>query len=447
MAQDYASDLEPVAKAIEANKGNTKAADGQAKEYLKVWKKDAAAVAGLGRAYLNVKDTVNAKKYADQAVSRNKHKADGYILLGDIEAINDNGGAAATWYKQATVMDPQDPTGYIKYANVYGKRSPELSVQMLEELRGIDPSYPVDIEAGHLFYRANKFREALDYFDKVSLDQYDDGKLTEFALSAYFLGESETSLKATEYGTKQFPRSAGLNRLNFYNYTDLKDYDKALVYADKLFNASDSAKFSARDYQYYGYAYIGAEKFDEAIEQFNIALEMNPEMNDVRKQLSEAYISKADYANGFALYEEYLKNVEKPSVGDIDGLAKLYAEQANNTEGEEKVSALKNADRIYGELGDKYPNNMLYVSRMRARLNSQLDPETTEGLAKPYYEKYAELLQVEAADSPKLLVEPYSYLGYYYILKDDMDTAKGYFQKVYDIDPTNETAKQVLGIE
>ena len=156
MAQDVQSQVDAIAKVIKENKSNPEAVEDQVKDFVKENKKNAIALAGLGRAYLDIKDTVNAKKYAKMAVDRGEKDAEGYILLGDIEALGNDGGAAATWYQQATLMDPQDPQGYIKYASVYRKRSPELSVQMLEKLRAVDPSYRVDAEAGHFFYGANK---------------------------------------------------------------------------------------------------------------------------------------------------------------------------------------------------------------------------------------------------------------------------------------------------
>lgn len=93
---------------------------------------------------------------------------------------------------------------------------------------------------------------------------------------------------------------------------------------------------------------MGDSAFDQAIAQFEKALELNSSLNDVKKQLSDAYIAKKDYVKGLALYDEYLKAVEKPSVGDIDGLAKLYADQAASiaTLNEEKIAALKKADEV-----------------------------------------------------------------------------------------------------
>lgn len=447
-AQDANAQLDVVAKVIKENKSNPEAYEDQVKDYVKENKKNGVALAALGRVFLDVKDTANAKKYAEMAVDRGEKEAEGYILLGDIAALNDDGGAAATWYQQATVMDPKEPQGYIKYASVYRKRSPELSVQMLEKLRAIDPSYPVDAEAGHFFYGANKLEKAVEHYSKVDLNQLKDNYLVEYATAELLLANSKKSLEVALFGVNKEPRSAAMNRITFYNYTDLKDYKNALKYADALFNKSDSAKISARDYQYYGYALMGDSAFDRAIEEFKKALEMNAELNDVRKQLSDAYIAKKDFTNGLSYYEAYLGKIEKPSVPDLDGLAQLYIQQASSIDSlnDAKINAFKKADEIYGKIIAESPSNKLYATMMRARINSQLDPETTQGLAKPYYEEYAQLAQTEHADNPKLLIEPYLYLGYYYLLKEDNANAKSYYEKVIAIDPQNPTATQALGV-
>ena len=87
---------------------------------------------------------------------------------------------------------------------------------------------------------------------------------------------------------------------------------------------------------------------------------------------------------------------------------------------------------------------------MRARINSNLDPETKEGLAKPFYEAIVNSLanktDRDKADNARL-TEAYRYLGYYYLVKNDKAMADGYWKKVLEIDPENETAKQALGIK
>ena len=449
MAQDVKSQVDAITKVIVENKSNPSAYKDQVKDFVKEYKKNAEALSGLGRAFMEIKDTASAREYANMAIERGKDdkcKALASILLGDLSALASNeGGGAASYYNQAIHFDPKNPVGYIKYASVYRKVDPEGAVAKLEDLRKVDPTYPVDAEAAHFYYGANKLDKAVEYYGKVDLNQLKENYLTEYATAELLLANSKKSLEVSLFGVNKNPRSAAMNRITFYNYTDLKDYKNALKFADALFNNSDSAKISARDYQY-GYALMGDSAYDRAIEEFKKALDMNAELNDVRKQLSDAYIAKKDFVNGLAYYDEYLSKIEKPSVPDLDGLAQLYMQQAAgiDTLNEEKVNAFKKADEIYGRIATDSPSNKLYATLMRARINSQLDPESTQGFAKPYYEEYAKL--AEAENNPKLLIEPYLYLGYYYIVKEDNATAKSYFEKVAAIDPQNATAAQALSV-
>ncbi|WP_295434469.1 hypothetical protein [uncultured Prevotella sp.] len=202
MAQDVQSQIDAITKVIVDNKANPDAAKDQVKDFVKENKKNAVAIAGVGRAYLDIKDTLNAKKYAEMAIDRDKKNAAGYLLMGDIAVFCNDGGAAATWYQQATVMDPKNPQGYIKYANIYRKRSPELSVEMLEKLRAVQPDYPVDAEAGHFFYTANRFEKAIEYFGKVDLNKFSENYLTEYATATYLSSDSKKSLEIAQFGVQ-----------------------------------------------------------------------------------------------------------------------------------------------------------------------------------------------------------------------------------------------------
>ena len=106
MAQDNKSTIDAISKVIIANPA---AAKDQVKEVFKKNKKNAEVLAGIGRAYFEAKDTANAKQYANLAIKANKNYGQGYILLGDIEVLKDDGGAAAAWYQQAIYFDPKNP--------------------------------------------------------------------------------------------------------------------------------------------------------------------------------------------------------------------------------------------------------------------------------------------------------------------------------------------------
>ncbi len=140
--------------------------------------------------------------------------------------------------------------------------------------------------------------------------------------------------------------------------------------------------------------------------------------------------------------------MEKPSANDIAALAGMYMQQGASLTGDDQVAAFKNADDTYAELAVKYENAIDYATFMRARVNGQLDPDQSKGLAKPYYEKLVELIgpktELDNTDKARLK-ESYHYLiSYYFIQKEDKATAKQYAEKMLAIDPTNEIATQVL---
>jgi len=452
MAQDNKTTIDAISKVIKAN---PEAAKDQVKDVYKKNKKNAEVLVGIGRAYFEAKDTANAKTYANYAIKANKNYGAGYILLGDIEVVKDDGGAAAGWYQQAIYFDPKNPDGYFKYANIYRGRSPEEAVSKLNELRAQRPDIAVDALAARILYSSNRLEQSLDYYDKVTdKSKLEDLDITNYATEAWMLQKREKSLEMARYGLSKNARKAAWNRLVFYNLTDMGQTEEALKYADALFNASDSAKISGFDYTYYGTALKNAKQYDKAIEMLKKALAENKDnadlLNSNKKSLSDAYLAMEDFDNATLYYEEYLKNVQKTTASDMAGLATIYTNMAAKLTGDQKIDALKKADAVYAQLGEKFPENIDFANFMRARVNSNLDPETKEGLAKPFYEAIVNSLASKSdrdrADNARLS-EAYRYLGYYYLLKDDKATADGYWNKVLEIDPNNATAKQALGIQ
>lgn len=451
-AQDGSkADVDAVKKIISSNPADL---DKQMKPFYKANKKNAENLVAFGREFMAAKDTANAKTYANYALQASKNKcAPAFILLGDIEAIGDNGGQAAAQYEQAIYVDPKNPDAYYKYANVYRKISPSGAVAKLNELREQRPDVAVDALTGRIYYMSNEFDKALAAYDKADKSQMEERDLSDYAMAAFFKAQNQKSLDIAKFGLSKKPRHAAFNRLAFFNSTELKKYDDALMYADRLFNQSDSAKFSYYDYTYYGNALSGANQPDKAIEMYKKALQQEDMDNKAKragviKQLSDAYKSKEDYPNAIKHYMEYLDNMEKSTANDLAALAGLHMQHGNVLNGADKEEAFKKADKIYAELAEKFDGAVEYANFMRARVNGQMDPDQSKGLAKPYYEKLVELLgsktNLDATEKARLK-ESYHYLiSYYFIQKEDKATAKEYAAKMLVIDPENQIAKQVM---
>jgi len=452
MAQDGTkADVDAVKKIISSKPADL---DKQMKPFYKANKKNAENLVAFGREFLAVKDTANAKEYANYALQASKNKcAPAFLLLGDIEAISENGGGAAAQYEQAIYVDPKNPDAYYKYANVYRKISPSGAVAKLNELRQQRPDIAVDALAGRIYYMSNEFDKALAAYDKADKNKMEERDLSDYAMSAFFKQNYEKALEVAKFGLSKNPRHAAFNRLAFFNSTELKKFDDALMYADALFNKSDSAKFSYYDYTYYGNALIGAKQPQKAIEMYELALKQEDMDNKAKragvvKQLSDAYRDMEDFPNAIKHYKDYLASMEKPTANDLAALASLHMQHGATLKDNEQAEAFKMADETYADLAQKYENAIEYATFMRARVNGQMDPDQSKGLAKPYYEKLVELIgpktELDATEKARLK-ESYHYLiSYYFIQKDDKATAKDYAAKMLTIDPENQIAKQVM---
>ena len=454
MAQDGSkADITAVKNIISSKPADL---DKQMKAFYKANKKSPENLTAFARAFYEAKDTANARIYAEYALQavKNRQYAPAFIVLGDLKALADDGGAAAQYYDMAVYADPQNPEGYFKYANVYRKLSPASAVAKLNDLRAQRPDIAVDALIGRIYYLSNDFTKAIDAYDKADKKMIEDRDLTDYAMAAFFKQNHQKALDIALIGLSRKPRSAAFNRLAFFNSTDLKDYDAALRFADRLFNQSDSAKFSYYDYVYYGKALAGAGQHEKAIGMYQKALQQEDLDNKAKragviKDLSDAYKQREDYPNAIKYYQEYLQNIDKATANDVAALGTLYMQYASSLDNpDEKKAAFQKADATYGELAAKYDQAQESANFMRARVNGQLDPESKEGLAKPYYEKLIELIEPQANKNPTAitrLTEAYRYMiGYNFNILENKDAARAYAEKLQAIDPDNEVARVVL---
>ena len=424
----------------------------QIKEIYKKNKKNPAVLTAIGRAYLDVKDTANASKFIQFAMEKGKQYGPAYILAGDLEVIKDNGGAASAWYEQATYFDPKNPEGYRKYAQINSKTSPSASVAKLEELRRQRPDYPVDVISAQIYDKAGNIKKAIEYYAKVDRSKLEDNDLVSYALDHFLLGEFDKSLELSQYGNQKFPRNPALNRLSFFNLTNLKKYPEALSYADKLFNQSDSTKITQSDYLYYGYAYMGNKEYQKAIDMFNQSLANNEnnasDKSDALKNIASCYSEMGDINKAAETFDQYLKSLKTINATDYNELAKMWMNQAERTTGDAQKEAYAKADAVYADMAEKFPNAADFATYYRAHIGFALDPETKLGTAKPHYEKLIEIIKshTEKGDyDDNRLIEAYQYLGYYYTLQKDKAKANSYWNAILEIDPENATAKAALG--
>ena len=428
--------------------------DKQMKPFYKKNKKNAEHLAAFARIFCDDGDTIHANTYANHALEVSKYKsAPAYVVLGDLETMADRKENAASLYDQALLVDSMYEPAYFKFADLFRKSDVAKAIAKLEELRSRQPQAAIDAYAARIYYDAKTYDKALESYDKADLTKLDSSDLRNFAMSAFVRGQAEKSLGVAKYGLSTQPRSALLNRLAFYNSVKLKKYDEGLGYGDALFNKSDSATFNYTDYACYGNAFFGTKQYDKAVEQYLKALEQDnlsnkAERTGIVKQLSDSYEKKSDFANAIKYYKEFLDNTEHPSANDLEDYAALYVKHGSTLEGEAQTEAFKKAIEAYANLAAQHESAIEYATFMQARLNRKLDPDQTQGLAKPFYEKMAILVgskgDLDAVDKTRMTESLLYLISYYLFHENDKESAVGYANQLLDIDPDNEIAKEVL---
>ena len=453
-AQDVKSQVDAITKVISDAKGDAVATKGQVKEFMKANKKNAEALAGLGRAFLAAKNFEQAKLYADMAMKVGKNNAAGYLLRGDIASAEDNGGEAASYYEMATQQDPQNPMSYVKYARVYQKVDPDGAVAMLEKLRSVKPDYPVDAAAGYMYSSNNKLKTALQYYDKVqNIGSLDDYILFDYASTAYVLEDYDKAIRLASAGVQKYPGYSSFNRVGMYASDKVKKYDDAVAYAQKLFSATDTVKYTVNDYTYYADALMNTGKFDEAIAAYKHIPEIDPENKETNMLISNLYVKAKKYPEAVAAMEQYITDKgDQVSYKDLDALADIYIDEASAEGAADaaKKAAFENADKVYARMAEKFDYAATYAVWKRALMNHQINPDVKTGRALPYYQQYISLVEPKAdktASENNKLATAYTYLAVHFIQNDKKTEAKQWAEKLLQIRPDDQNGLQIMSIK
>lgn len=415
-------------------------------------KKNALGLVSIAKAFLAAGDVDKAQIYADKAqnvVITNKkatpaEKSGTYIVLGNIASAKNDAGATASWYQNAIYADPQNPDGYRLYATATSKSDPAGALRVLEDLRAQRPDYPVDLIAADIANEAGKTKDAIKYYSKVKVSDMQPYQIGRYAFNLFLQQDFKKSVEVAAEGQKVAPRNATLNRLAFWGNCQLKNWDAALANADKLFNASDSVKISSDDYGQLINALRGAGKYDEALVQLN-KLATDPAMPKADqlfalKQIAETYADKEDYANSIPAYQKYLAACDKKSPTDVATLGSQYMLYAQK-EPAKKAEMLRQADEIFAELAQN-PDAKEFAIYKRAQVANAMDGG--KGLAKPFYDQLLAMPDCSVAR----LKEAYLYnISYFGNIKNDIDAAMPYAEKLIEIDSENAVAKQVLSLK
>ena len=449
-SQDYFSyndDLQVIATLISSSPD---AAKSSAEKFANKHKEDGKLLAGLGTIYLRAGKLDEATHYFNLAKQCRRISVQALNLGGDISRAKNRPDSAQFYYRRAMYFDRKNPDAYYKLAELLKAKEINKSIETLKTLKKNRPDLNVQRMMAEVYYTANDLTNAIEAYKSIGVDSLNDKELMQYSLSLYIKKDFSQSLDLAVMGHKRASTDPVFNRLLLYNNTELQHFDTAINNANDLFNNSKDTKPQYQDYIYYGYALSGLGRTQEAIQQFNVALQKNGNIPGIHKQISDAYSRIHDYDNAIKYYEQYVSNLKDTTDNrayEIFQLGRLYWRKGTNvkeneTRTEEQTKAIEHAAELFGQVATLRPNSYLGFY-WQGNANAMLDPDYSKGLAKPYFSKAAELLE-KSGSSKDHLIECYKQLSYYYYVNKELNVSVDYARKVLELDPEDDFAKQMV---
>ncbi len=388
----------------------------------------------------------------------NPKDADLLITLGNAYRSQLKSNEAYQAYSDASTIDPKNPaakvaTGVLwQFANNF-----EDSEKQFQDALAIDPNYgPAYREWAETDLRwANtdpkmasaKIKEAADHYKKyISLtDQSVESQMHygDFLLMA---GDYKDLQQVAADLSKSANSNARAYRYQGYAAYENKDYPTGLTAMNTWFQKADPKRILPRDYLYLGRLQMASGQDSVGINTLKKALELDSTQTDVYGEIAKAYYHQKKYEQAGDAYRQVtVKGGRNVKLTDYfyEGISYYfgYDEKKPNAD-----TLLVRADSAFSYVNQKSPTTAdAYLYRAYVNDSKEKDRNNIVGYAKPFYEKYIELVTAKGAPDDKTkksLANAYVYLGTYAEFKDkDLTKATDFYTKARDADPTN---KQVV---
>lgn len=438
---------------LELLQGNEKAAETLFNEAKKIDKKDASVLVAIGRAYFNadpVKYASIIDKYDKDAYKADKKSPDIFMLRGDRAALDKAWGEVNANYDNAILYSKTMPEAYVKYANVIFNVNPTTAIDKLKELLTVNPTSALgQRELAEKYYQNDQWSLAAQaYGDYINNPNHFKSDEVRYSVLLYYGKHYDESLDLARKILATDPNNFQLRRIEFLNLVDMEKYPEAETAAQTFFALNDpKAKFSSNDYAKYAEVLQELDKDSLAVFEYEKAIEVNPDKADLYKALSSAYNAMKNYDKSLEAFKTFVEK-DGSNINDIVTLSQRYQNVAATSEpGSAKKaaaidSALATIDRVIATV----PTNPIPVRNKARMFLVKYDNQPSQEMVDTY-NKALELLDADPANKEKRVEdykEAYSMIASFYISQRDIPNAKIYYEKVYELDPTNQALRDYI---
>lgn len=411
----------------------------------KLYKKDAQMQVAIAEAFARNNNATQMAAYLAKAKKADKKSALPYILEGNLMMEKGNSNEAAVKFENAVYFDPNSKIALVKLAQLYVGTRRQIAFDYLDKATAIDPNYEygwktqADLRREVGFYPEAKaaFEKYLKLVKPTPEDQQIYGQIL------YFAKDYAAALDALA----KAPVNTVTDRLKMYSMYDQNKFEEALPLAKKLVDTAPKADLIYQDYAYYADMLNKAKDYSNAAKYFEQAYLLDTTRTSSITDIARAYDRAKDYPKAIEYYQKAIDSNPEHSMADIYSLGAAYYSAGTDAVTTPDVLVrnqfLAKAAETFGKMAETFPEHYLGLLS-QARANSAMDPETTTGLAKPFYEKVLPILLQTPAERKNEIMEVYQYMGIYHLKKDEYPQSRAYWVKVQELDPENAIAKQVI---
>jgi len=385
-----------------------------------------------------------------EAIEKDPNNEDNYLLQGDAlyAKTPQDASPAIKSFNIALDKNNKSPRGKLRVANIYqAAQNFEEANKIYKEAIAIDSTFaPAYRERAEMLMRFNKMSAAIKDWEKyLSLNNNVESRYR-YANAMYAAKQYCAVIHEVNVVNQAGFRNFYTERMLAGSYVECLDYKGGAVLgleaSDRFFNIAPKEKVNYIDYKIRGSLLMKLGMDSLGLLEWEKASAMNENAaKELTTEIAKSYYKLKKYDKAIETYIKRQALIEL-TPAEFYSLGQCYYAGPKN---------FTMADSLFTKVATMSPTYApAYL--WRARSNFQMDLKNERWLAKPHYLKVLELVvgdDRKKDSNKKMVIESAKYMGNYYASSTEKDKNKvlEYFQIVYDLDPNDAQAKEVLGIK
>ena len=404
--------------------------------------KDAAVLMEVAEALTQTKnkDLTRALDLLNKAITLEPKNTEILIRIGNVYIEQRNGNLAAEYFNKALDLDSKNLRAILQKGILYYRSTNyDAAAEQFQKAIAIDASFaPAHRQMGETYWKENKVDLALkEYQQYLEINKGSESARIRYIAFLYLIKHYKDDVDEIARLPKFDSSSVMLSRISGYSDYEVGDSARALILLSHVLKIVPEDKRISSDYKYYGKALIKNGQDSLSLAELGKASDLDSTDTELMNEIANLYYKDKKYSDAAVWFRKMIDTKKDGArANDYFMLGKSYFFNKDYFDADTAIAKLN-------ELSPTYLSGYLW----RAQNLSQIDTNSEQGLAKPFYEKVVELGTIDSATMIKncqQLVQAYSYLASFYAQRKDNINTLMYLKKEIDLPCLDAAEKKKL---